>query len=152
MIGRDGVAGLVCLVGSLGLLVMTRGLPQSALVPIGPAFYPRILLSATAILSAILLVGDLLARRRTAIPPAHYRLVALTFGIFGLYVVMLPTLGYRVATFLFVGVLQVALEPPRRSGRWALAVVVAVLTSAVTYYMFEGYLSVLLPRGRLTGF
>ena len=41
MLGRDGVAGLACLAGSLWLLALTRGLPQPALVPVGPGFYPR---------------------------------------------------------------------------------------------------------------
>ena len=95
---------------------------------------------------------DLQARPRPGIPPAHYRLVVLAFVIFALYVAMLPALGYRVATFLFVGALQVALEPPRSGARCALVLAVAFLTSAVTYFVFETYLSVLLPRGRLTAF
>ena len=66
MISRDGVAGLVCLAGSLGLLVLTRGMPTPALVPIGPAFYPRILFVVTAVLSLALVVTDLARRRRPA--------------------------------------------------------------------------------------
>jgi putative tricarboxylic transport membrane protein len=132
------------------LLWLTRGLPQSALVPIGPAFYPRILLAITALLGAALLVSDLLNRRRATRPPAHYRLVITTFAVFTAYVALLEPLGWRVATFLFVGVLQAALEPPR-GRRWAVVAGVALATSLVTYWVFEGYLSVLLPRGRLTG-
>jgi hypothetical protein len=151
-ISRDGVAGLVCLAGALVLLYASRGLPQPALVPIGPGFYPRILLSVTAVLSGILVVADLVWRRRANTPPAHYRLVVLAFAIFAAYVAALAPLGYRAATVLFVAVLQAALEPPRTARRWAVVLVVAVATTAVTYYVFEGYLSVLLPRGRLTGF
>jgi len=147
---RDGVAGLVCLVGSLLLLWLSIGLPQPALVPIGPAFYPRILFAVTAALSAALVVSDLRRRQRPAPAPAQYRLVVLTFAIFTAYVVLLPLLGYRLATVLFVGVLQAVIEPPR--GRWWLVAVVALGTMLVTYYVFETYLSVLLPRGRLTGF
>jgi putative tricarboxylic transport membrane protein len=164
VIGRDGIAGLVCLAGSLGLLMMLRGLPQPALVPVGPAFYPRILLGITAVLSATLVVADLVSRRRSAGSvnggrPAgsplgyrtRYRLVLIAFAIFGAYVYLLPVAGYRVATFLFVGGLQIALEPPR-GRRWLLVLAVALATMVVTYYAFERYLSVLLPRGRLTGF
>ena len=35
-LSRDTAAGLICLALSLFLLYLTRGLPQSALVPIGP--------------------------------------------------------------------------------------------------------------------
>ncbi len=154
MIGRDGVAGLFCLAGSLVMLAFTRGLPQPALVPVGPAFYPRIVLVITALLSAALVVSDLRRRAQPAPPPApsaRYRLVILTFLIFAAYVGALPWLGYRLATFAFVGGLQATLEPPR-GGRWWLVLIVALATALATYYAFEVYLSVLLPRGRLTGF
>jgi hypothetical protein len=120
-------------------------------VPIGPAFYPRILLVITALLGAALLASDLATRRRPARPPAQYRLVVMTFAVFPAYVALREPLGWRVATFLFVGALQAVLDPPQ-GRRWALLLVVAVATSLVTYWVFEGYLSVLLPRGRLTGF
>jgi hypothetical protein len=152
---RDGIAGLICLAGALVLWVASRGLPQPALVPIGPAYYPRLLFVVVGVLSAALVVTDIVGRRRggarPASPPARYRLVVLTFVIFALYVVMLPALGFRLATLLFVGGLQITLEPPRGRGWW-LVLAVALGTTVLTYYVFERYLSVLLPRGRLTGF
>ena len=152
MLSRDGVAGAICLVGSLVLLWLARALPQPALVPIGPGYYPSLLFGVTAVLSVTLIASDVAMRgRRTPAPPAvSYRLVVLTFTIFAGYVFLLPWLGYRLATLLFVGVLQIALDPPRAARGWALAAVMAVATSLVTYYVFEHYLHVLLPRGRWT--
>ena len=72
--------------------------------------------------------------------------------IFTVYVFLLPVLGYRLATVLFVGTLQATLDPPRSGRAWALVAIMAVGATLVTYYVFEVYLSVLLPRGRLTGF
>ena len=154
MLSRDGVAGLVCLGGALLLLWMARGLPQPALVPIGPGYYPSLLFGITALLGAGLVVADLMGRGRRAAapPPVAYRLVVLTFAVFAGYVFLLPMLGYRVATLLFVGTLQAALDPPRAARAWVLAAVMAVATSLVTYYVFEHFLHVLLPRGRWTGF
>jgi hypothetical protein len=150
---RNGVGGLVCLAGSLLLLWASRDVPQPALVPIGPAFYPRIVLLVTAALSAALLAGDLRRRAAPAPPPrVSYRLVLLTFLIFTVYVFLLPLLGYRVSTVLFVAILQSTLDPPRSARGWTLVAVMAVASMLVTYYLFERYLSVLLPRGRLTGF
>lgn len=148
---RDGVAGLLCLAGSLILLWMSRGVPQPALVPIGPAFYPRILLGVAALLGAALVVADLVSARRAPPPATSYRLVVLTFTIFAGYVFAMPWVGYRLATLAFVAVLAATLEPPR-GRRWALVLAVAVATTVVTYYVFERYLFVLLPRGSLTGF
>jgi hypothetical protein len=154
VLSRDGVAGAICLVGSLLLLWVARALPQPALVPIGPGYYPGLLFGVTAVLGAALIVSDVAmrGRRAAAPPPVSYRLVVLTFAIFAGYVFLLPWLGYRLATLLFVGGLQIALEPPRVARGWGLAGVMAVATSLITYYVFEHYLNVLLPRGRWTNF
>jgi uncharacterized membrane protein YeaQ/YmgE (transglycosylase-associated protein family) len=154
---RDGIAGLVCLATSLGLFAATIGLPEaSLLVPVGPGFYPRIVLGITAALSAALVITDFMARAdqspRADGASANYRLVLLTFAIIGAYIALLPYLGFRIATFAFVLVLQVALEPPRGRNGWLRVAIVALLTTLVTYLMFERYLSVLLPRGRWTDF
>ena len=150
---RDGVAGLVCLAGSLLLLWVSRALPQPALVPIGPGFYPRILFGVTAVLSAALLVADFWRRgRHPERPRGSYRLVLLAFAIFTVYMFLLPLVGYRVATVLFVGALQATLDPPRTARAWAVVLACAFGCMLVTYYLFEAYLNVLLPRGRLTGF
>lgn len=161
MLGRDGIAGILCLGLSIAMLVMTRGLPQSALVPIGPDFYPRIVLGITAVLSAILVLADVYQawRRRgaavpvaaAALPARNYKLVTLTFVLFALYVALLPFAGYRIATFLFVAAQQVALEPPTSPRRWSVVVITAIATSLATYLVFEHYLQVLLPRGTWTG-
>ena len=51
-IGKDGWAGLAILIASLVLFGLTLGLKDSPLVPVGPGFYPRIVLGITAALSA----------------------------------------------------------------------------------------------------
>jgi hypothetical protein len=164
MLGRDGIAGLVCLVLSVGLYALTFELPPATVVPIGPAFYPRVVILMLGVLSVILIVLDLRAARTlragTATVPAaaaatgpapNYRLVLATFIEFGLYIAMLPLLGFRISTFLFVMALQVTLEWPRSTKHWALAVAVAVATSLVCFIVFEDYLQVLLPRGTWSG-
>lgn len=158
---RDGVAGLVCLALSIGMLVLTRGLAQSSLVPIGPDFYPRIVLTIMAVLSAMMVAFDLWRPKSTAAPatagaePApekrNYRLVGVTFAVFAAYVVLLPLLGYRLSTFIFMAALQLVFERPRSARRWIVLLVSALVTAALTYTVFEHYLSVLLPRGRWTG-
>lgn len=163
MLTRDGIAGLVCLAISLWLLALTFSLPPATIVPIGPAFYPRLVLSLLALLSLVLIVFDLRAVRlartatvtpapaRAAGPASNYALVLATFIEFGLYIALLPPLGFRISTFLFVLALQVTLEWPRSTKHWALAVAIAIATSIVAYIVFEDYLSVLLPRGTWSG-
>jgi ABC-type xylose transport system permease subunit len=158
---RDGIAGLICLALSIAMLVLTRGLPQSSFVPVGPDFYPRIVLVIMAVLSALLIASDLWRKRKqnaqatvgveSAPAIRNYPLVAMTFAVFAGYVILLPLTGYRLATFLFMVALQAVIDPPRSARRWAAVLVSALASAAVTYVIFDHYLSVLLPRGSWTG-
>jgi len=156
-LGRDGIAGLVFLVISLVLLVQSFQLPTLPIVPVGPGFYPAIVLGFMAVASAGLVLQDVVRRRaQVAVaapgPPRNYRLVAAAFAVVTGYVILLPLLGFRVATALFVAALQAALGLPRTAGQWAALSAIAVGTAASTYFVFERYLLVLLPRGAWTGF
>ena len=163
MPGRNGIVGLVCLSMSVWLLFLTGGLPPAIMVPIGPAFYPRLVLSFMAVLSVLLIVMDWRVRRSARSMPAalprespaaerpNYILVVATFIEFGLYVALLPLLGFRIATLLFVAVLQITLDWPRTGRRWLLVMLVAIGTTVICDVAFEQYLLVLLPRGAWTG-
>lgn len=159
-LGRDGVVGLIGLSVSLLLLPQAFGLPRLSIVPIGPGFYPTLVLVFMALVCAILLVQDIVAQRRSAAdvaeeattaPKRAYDLVAAAFVIVAAYVALLPLLGFRIATVAFVAVFQLLLERPRTPRQWAVLLVIAIATSAVTYIIFERYLLVLLPRGTWTG-
>jgi putative tricarboxylic transport membrane protein len=157
-IGRDGVAGLILLVVSLVLLVQSFQLPSLPIVPVGPGFYPSIVLFFMAAASALLVLQDVMKHRTPAAagasdaPRRNYRLVVIAFAIVGAYVALLPLLGFRVATVLFVGALQAGLDPPRTARQWAVLAAIAIGTAVVGYFIFERYLLVLLPRGAWTGF
>jgi len=126
-------------------------------VPIGPGFYPRVVLGITALFGALLLVAEVLARRGRPPAPAareklNYALVAISFTVFGLYVVSLPTLGFRIATVAYVAAANATLDPPHGVRGWARVAATALLTAFITHLIFERYLTVLLPRGAWTGF
>lgn len=152
-LSKDGWTGLVVLAASLFLFWLTLGLRQNPLVPIGPGFYPRIVLGITALFAAALLVGDLLRGRKPARTERfNYGAVVLQFGLFTLYVLAMPWLGFRLATLLYVGAANATMAPPRRPVHWVRVLVVGIATALGSYVVFEQYLSVLLPRGRWTGF
>ena len=156
--GRDGFTGLAVLAASLGLFWGTLGLERHPMLPVGPGFYPRIVLGITALFALWLVVSDVIARRRASpaaaavAPSRNYPLVAVAFATFAAYTLALPWLGFRLSTFVFLVLLPAVLERPREVRRWALIVVVALVATGVVYYMFEHYLHVLLPRGRWTSF
>jgi putative tricarboxylic transport membrane protein len=152
-LSKDGWGGLAVLAASLLLFGLTLGLKPSPLVPIGPGFYPRIVLGVTAVLAAALVVFDLVGKKgeRTR-GRSDYAAVALHFAVFGVYVAALPWLGFRIATFAYVAATNALLDVPRSPRGWLRVVLLALATTLATYFMFERYLLVLLPRGRWTDF
>jgi len=159
-LGRDGIAGLIGLAISLLLLPHAFGLPRLPIVPIGPGFYPALVLAFLGVTCALLVLQDAIAQRRApalaaqataAEPRRAYGLVAGAFVVVAAYIGLLPLLGFRIATVLFVATFQLLLERPSTLRQWGVLVTLAVGTSALTYVAFERYLSVLLPRGTWTG-
>jgi hypothetical protein len=156
-LGRDTLTGLAVIAASLVLFWATLGLERHPLVPVGPAFYPRIVLGITAAMALLLVALDILRGRagvapREAAPRANYPLVAACFAIFAAYVVAMPYLGFRISTFAFLLAMPVAMERPASRRRWFAVIAVAALATLASYYVFEHYLHVLLPRGGWTGF
>ena len=160
-LSRDGIGGLVVFAGSLVLMVMTLGLKDSPLVPIGPGFYPRIVLGICAVLGFAMFVNDFLDMRKAGAPapaaapaasPLNYTLVGLMFAVFAAFAIALPFAGFRLSTFAYVAVTNALLAPPKGGRQWARVVILALATAFLTHLIFERYLSVLLPRGRWTGF
>jgi hypothetical protein len=163
-LGRDGIAGLIGLVVSLTLLPFAYGLPKLPIVPIGPGFYPTLVLVFMAAMNAVLVIQDVVAQRRAPVtvepapaepasgqPGRNYGLVVAAFVAVAIYIALLPLLGFRIATALFVAGFQFVLERPTTARQWTVQLVIAVATAAITYLAFERYLSVILPRGTWTG-
>jgi hypothetical protein len=153
-LSRDGWAGLAVLAASLFLFALTLGLKDNPLVPIGPGYYPRLVLGVTGVLALGLVVADLFSGRRQArkAQGLNYTLVLGMFAVFGLYCGALPYLGFRIATLLYVAATNALLDVPRSARGYLRVALVALLTTVIVYFVFERYLTVLLPRGRWTDF
>jgi putative tricarboxylic transport membrane protein len=149
---RDGWIGVGLLFICGWLYTHLDRIPANPLVPIGPGFYPWLLLLIILALALALVLQDLLARdrkkERTTITNRlqEYQPTLLSFCLFLLYVLLLPKLGFLFATILFVSSLQWLLGKPvwrRLPG----SLLIGIGTSVVTYWVFEKYLHVFLPRG-----
>jgi putative tricarboxylic transport membrane protein len=153
--GRDTGIGIGLLVFS-GILYWQAGLVSvPPFIPIGPSFYPRVVLVLLAGLAVWLIGEDILKKRapeRKAKKPAgaipNYNRVILGFFVFLGYVASLDLIGYVTSTFLFVLGLSWAIGPRNLREMPKLAAI-AVGTALATYLIFEKYLHVFLPRGLL---
>jgi putative tricarboxylic transport membrane protein len=151
-LSKDGWSGLAIVAASLLLFALTLELKPNPLVPIGPGFYPRIVLGITAGLAAILVAMDLFSGARMPLAKANYGPVVLHFALFGLYAAALPWIGFRLATAAYVLVANALIQRPRTRLQWLRPPAVGIATALACYLVFERYLSVLLPRGRWTDF
>ena len=102
-LGRDGIAGLIGLATSLFLLPFSFGLPKLPIVPIGPGFYPALVLGFMALTSLVLVLQDVVAQRRAAPveaqeptaaqPKRNYGLVLASFVTVALYIAAAAAAG-----------------------------------------------------------
>ena len=152
-LSKDGWGGLAVLAASLFLIWLTLGLKDNPLVPIGPGYYPRIVLAVTAAFALALVLSDLWTPKAPSrVEKLNYLLVIEMFAVFGLYAGALPYLGFRISTFVYIAATNALLDSPKNLRGWGRVGLVALITTVVVYYVFERYLTVLLPRGRWTDF
>jgi putative tricarboxylic transport membrane protein len=129
---------------------LVNGLPLSlgtAARP-GPGFYP---LSIGTFGAAVALVWVVSAFRRApaaasgvTAPGAGRGRVATTAGLLVAYCLLFPWTGYPLAAFGFTGLLLRGL-----GAGWPAALVIGLVSSVGSYYLFGVLLGVPLPRGVL---
>lgn len=148
---RDGWIGVGLVFFCGWIYANLDKIPANPLVPIGPAFYPRLLLLIIVALSFTLVLQDFVGHReknkrvRFRDWLKEYQPVLLSFCLFFLYVLLLPKLGFIFASILFVSSLQWLLGPPLWR-RLAGSLLIGIGTAVITYWIFEKYLYVFLPR------
>ncbi|MDG4648440.1 tripartite tricarboxylate transporter TctB family protein [Roseibacterium sp. SDUM158017] len=144
------------LAASAGLFLEARTIPTSRFEVLGAGAFPMLVHGALIVLLIGSIAGSLRkipasAYARFAVEVAEWarakRLVFAVFGALGLYVATMPVIGYPVATFLFLIVLQVTLAPKTRAA-FAIALALALIFSFGLNWVFAEVFNVFLPRGR----
>src|SRR6202008_1538681 len=100
----------------------------------------------SAVLGFAMFVNDWLEVRKVVpvvqAPPRpdvrlNFPLVAVMFAVLGAYVIALPYVGFRIATFAYVAVTNGALSPPKTPRHWARVLILALATAFLTHLRFE---------------
>lgn len=147
---------------ALGLIVcgliygyLSWGLPQRSLpnTP-GPSFFPLVVTVLLLALSVALLIQGIAADRDVSAPGgdaatrlADRRLTFVLLATIFAYVVLLPVLGFILATIPFFAALTV-LYGERRP---ILVLISALIMTAILYGVFRHVFGIFLPRGLLAG-
>lgn len=144
-----GLIACGLLYGYLAWELPVRSLPNTP----GPSFFPLVVATLLIALSAALLVQALTADRDSpasrddGATTAQRRTTLLMLAVFLAYIVLLPILGFILATVPFFAVLMVLFGERRP----VLVAVGAMAMTAVLYGLFQYGFGVFLPRGLLAG-
>lgn len=118
----------------------------------GTGFMPFVVGLILIALSTLLLVESTLkgmntpATRVSPWAEIQWKRIIYVIILLLVYSLLLPKLGYLIATFLLMVFLLRSMEPLS----WPAAVTVGVLTSVVSYLIFNVWLQVSFPRGILS--
>jgi putative tricarboxylic transport membrane protein len=137
---------LVVLAASVAYLVGSLAFPWGSAARPGPGFFPvavGVFLCLVA-LSFVLVPGAARAAAVIEALPAgaRMRVTATTLALVG-FTLLMPWIGFPVVAFLFVAILLRRLG----GGGWTGAVIAAVVSAGLSYYLFAVVLAVPLPRG-----
>jgi hypothetical protein len=147
-LSRDRVSsGLFFL---LGLLICLYSLTYDLGSPVAPGsgLMPFLCGAAMCFLAVAGFTFTTLKKQRgeRAIPlfkGQAWRRSALTLGALLAFQFLMKPLGFALATVLFVAFLLRAIVPQR----WPVVILMALLTAAVSFLLFEVWLQAQLPRG-----
>lgn len=139
---QNVVIGVVSLAIIAALLFeSTRiGVAQGGSDP-GPAAYPQFVLALLAVCAiGIIITPD---DKDTDSQRRDWRIVVAVLAVIGLYIALLGTIGYILATVIFV-LIMTFLSGERR---WWLLGAYSLGIALALYFVFSNYLSIALPMG-----
>ncbi|MDW7747413.1 tripartite tricarboxylate transporter TctB family protein [Halomonas sp.] len=155
---KDRALALAMLAISGILLAETRNIaPPTSWQPYGSALFPQILLGIIALLSLLLLLRSFLIpsetpkgepdrpRRSPTAWVRHNAIVLSLFGLFGLYALLLPLVGYLPATLAFLVASLALLLGIDTRRKWIINLAVSCTLAPLVYVIFRFVLNVWLP-------
>lgn len=150
----DAWIGVGLLAFSGVMFVAGLSLPRAPYGTMGPEYFPNIILGMVAVLSLVLAIQGLAAVRSSSdsargMPLGgllhQYRNIGYSFGLFFLFALLLPYLGYLLTSFVFLIVLQVLLGP-KEWGKAKVYLAVSVGMTLLLFLLFRCMLLVILPE------
>lgn len=129
---------------------MSLGLRASPGPDVGGAFYPRLLVYATLILSIKLLYNALQRERKDSeqlfdFENGGFRKVISVIIISVIYLYLLDIIGFLLLTPFYLFLLLTIIEAKKFSYR----VLISILTTVIVMYIFQNFLNIPFPSGIL---
>ncbi|NWO09149.1 tripartite tricarboxylate transporter TctB family protein [Chromohalobacter salexigens] len=143
---------LVVLFGAL--FIKAGALPSSMWEPLGSGSFPRLVLAVLIVINLGIMAQEWRRYRgaKASTPGLtkrwlwRHRLALGVLALFALYIVGVPALGFRLASLLFLTLVQLTLGV-RRPRSLAIAAIIAVTFSFGIDWLFRDVFIISLPRG-----
>lgn len=141
---------------SIFMFYIASKLPEGMFGTLGAGFFPRIIFGTLVVCSFTLMVKTFLVHfvgnknrgMSGSFSFSKYRVVAVAFILFFLYVIGLSYFGFVIASMVFLPVLMWTLGPKTKASLVPIFLTSTGIT-AVTYISFTHLLQVFLPSGSL---
>ena len=151
---NDAVFGLLFMLLGAAVLVAIQGYPKIPGQPVGPALFPGLIASGLCVTGVLLVLKGL--RERSEQPwlawddwvrsPRYVRAFAVVIGVNVLYIAFVESLGFVIASVLYLGATFAVFRVRAR-----LVVPLAIVVTLIIHYVFYKLLRVPLPWGLLQG-
>ncbi len=146
----DIIAGIVFLIISAAIYIMTLSFPNVAIVGAGPDFYPQIISILLAIASITLIIRAVIRMRTNhnsgSIHVGNYKRVLCIFIFTSVYIILLDSLGFIISTFIYlvfmIGIMQPSINDKKTM---AISAIVAAAMTLALYIMFDVLFGAALP-------
>ena len=148
MIKKDQISSLIFFLFSLYVCWQSIELGFGTFAKPGPGFLSLLAGSILVLLSLIIFLGTVIAKKTTGDPPRQlipWGPLLITFGSLVGFTFFMKTLGFSLTTFLFIVVL---LRFVAKKG-WILSLLASLAITLGTYVIFEVFLQSQLPEGFL---
>jgi hypothetical protein len=142
----DQITGIVMLIFSIIIAYTSWQMPQRVEFGPGMGFLPFWLAVLMAVLS-VLLLFDASVRKSVSAgnpfpTPQALRNVGLVIAGLGVFIAVLPAIGFAVSTVLYIAFLLAIVQ----KAPWLKSAIVALLSTGGLYLVFEILLEVKLPK------
>ncbi|RMC30200.1 tripartite tricarboxylate transporter TctB family protein [Paracoccus alkanivorans] len=148
---------VLILIAAVGLFFTAAGIPTSRFERLGAGAFPKIVFAGIALVAAIAIIDALrkipsgaygrFTAQTVAWAKQRY-LVFVTLAALAGYLILIPLLGFSIASFMFILGLELVLMP-RRPATLVIAMIVAAIFSFGLNWLFAEVFTVFLPRGVL---
>lgn len=136
---------------SVYFFIVAGDLPSSKWEPLGASSFPKIILVMIGALSVLAFIADgkrFMSLKKVAMNmnwDKSQNKVVMLFVILIVYLVLTPVLGFKISTFVFLLITQLALGPKTKNN-----LIISLLISAIfaigIFYLFANVFDIYLPR------